>query len=231
MAHTCTCAHTHKHTHPWGRARPSLVFSSATQTHRWPFNYVGEEASSPHTWIWHPLLTEFAAKPGQATWRSPLYSSMNLVSLRRPGKKPPRLPDRKGIGKRPPAAPSSVMLGARQRARARAAVCGPDWSLSAKPGLRSTQASLPFTISQSMLRFMSIESIQLSHLSIPSPFALKLSQHQGLWLFPSNGQSTGASASVTVLPMNIRGCFPLGLTSLISLLSKGLSRVFSSTTV
>uniref|UniRef100_A0A3Q1MRH2 Rab effector Noc2 n=1 Tax=Bos taurus TaxID=9913 RepID=A0A3Q1MRH2_BOVIN len=61
----------------WARGR-------ATQTHRWPFNYVGEEASSPHTWIWHPLLTEFAAKPGQATWRSPLYSSMNLVSLRRP---------------------------------------------------------------------------------------------------------------------------------------------------
>ena len=93
-AHT----HTHKHTHPWGRARPSLVFS-AIQTHRWPFNYVGKEASGPHTWIWHPLLTEFAAKPGQVTWRSPLYPNVNLVSLCRPGKKPPRLPDHKGIGK------------------------------------------------------------------------------------------------------------------------------------
>ena len=45
----------------------------------------------------------------------------------------------------------------------------------------------------------------------------------------SDGQSIGASASV--LPMNIQGWFPLGLTVLISLVSKGLSRVFSSTTV
>ena len=47
--------------------------------------------------------------------------------------------------------------------------------------------------------------------------------------FASGGQSIGALASV--LPMNIQGWFPLGLTGLISLLSKGLSRVFSSTTV
>ena len=47
-------------------------------------------------------------------------------------------------------------------------------------------------------------------------------------LFTSGGQSIGALASV--LPMNIHGWFPLGLTGLISLLSKGLSRVFSSTT-
>ena len=46
------------------------------------------------------------------------------------------------------------------------------------------------------------------------------------WLFTSSGQSIGASASV--LPVNIQGWFPLGFTSLISLLSKGLSRVFSS---
>ena len=44
-------------------------------------------------------------------------------------------------------------------------------------------------------------------------------------LFASGGQSTGASASVSVLPMNIQDWFPLGLTGLISLLSKGLSRV------
>ena len=50
-------------------------------------------------------------------------------------------------------------------------------------------------------------------------------------LFASGGQSIGASASATVLPMNIQGRFPLGLTGFISLLSKGLSRVFSSTTV
>ena len=49
------------------------------------------------------------------------------------------------------------------------------------------------------------------------------------WLLPSDGQSIGTSA--LVLPMNIQGWFPLGLTGLISFLSKGFSRVFSSTTV
>ena len=49
-------------------------------------------------------------------------------------------------------------------------------------------------------------------------------------LFASDGQNTGASASAPVLPMNIQGWFPLGLTSLISFLSMGLSWVFSSTT-
>ena len=48
-------------------------------------------------------------------------------------------------------------------------------------------------------------------------------------LFTSGGQNIGASASV--LPMNIQGWFSLGLTGLISLLSKGLSRIFSNTTV
>ena len=51
------------------------------------------------------------------------------------------------------------------------------------------------------------------------------------WLFGSGGQSIGASASASVLPMNIQGWFPLGLIGLISLPSKGLSRVCSSTTV
>ena len=50
-------------------------------------------------------------------------------------------------------------------------------------------------------------------------------------LFTSSGQSTGASTSASVLPMNIQGWFPLGLTGLISLQSKGLSSVFSRTTV
>ena len=50
-------------------------------------------------------------------------------------------------------------------------------------------------------------------------------------LFTSDGQSIGASASASVLPMNIQGWFPLGLAGLISLQSKGLSRVFSNTTV
>ena len=50
------------------------------------------------------------------------------------------------------------------------------------------------------------------------------------WLFTSGGQSLRAWASASVLPMNIQGWFPLGGTGLI-LLSKGLSRVFSNTTV
>ena len=69
----------------------------------------------------------------------------------------------------------------------------------------------------------------------PSPQALDLSQHQGLFqssqLFTSGGQNIGALASTSVLPVNIQGWFPLQLTGLISLLPKGLSRVFSSTTV
>ena len=49
------------------------------------------------------------------------------------------------------------------------------------------------------------------------------------WLFTSSGQSIGVSASASGFPMNIQGWFPLGLASLISLLSRGLSRVCSST--
>ena len=51
------------------------------------------------------------------------------------------------------------------------------------------------------------------------------------WLFASGGQSFGVSASASVLPMNIQGWFPLGLIDLISLQSKGLSRVLFNTTV
>ena len=62
--------------------------------------------------------------------------------------------------------------------------------------------------------------------SFPASGSFQMSQ-----FFASGGQSIGASASVLVLPMNIQGWLPLGLTGLISLLSKGLSRVFSSTTI
>ena len=79
------------------------------------------------------------------------------------------------------------------------------------------------------------DAIQTFHpLSPSSPLALNFSQHQGLfqgWLFASGGQTIGASASALVLPMNIQHWFPLGLTGLIFLQSKGLSRVFSSTAV
>ena len=58
--------------------------------------------------------------------------------------------------------------------------------------------------------------------SVPASRSFPMSQ-----LFASGGQNIRASASASVLPMNIQSWFPLGLTGLISLLSKGLSRVFS----
>jgi len=79
------------------------------------------------------------------------------------------------------------------------------------------------------------DAIQTSHpLLPPSPPALNLSQHQGLFQWAnsvSGGQSIGLSASASVLPVNIQGRFPSELTGLISLLSKGVSRVFSSITI
>ena len=51
------------------------------------------------------------------------------------------------------------------------------------------------------------------------------------WFFPSGGESIGVSVSASVLPVSIQDWFPLELTSLISLKSKGFSRVFSNTTV
>ena len=68
----------------------------------------------------------------------------------------------------------------------------------------------------------------------PSPPAFSLSQNQSFPMsqfFAQGGQSIGVSTSASVLPMNIQDWVPLGWTGLISLLSKGLSRVFSNTTV
>ena len=76
------------------------------------------------------------------------------------------------------------------------------------------------TISSSVVPFS-------SHLqSFPASGSFPMSQ-----FFTSDGQSIGASASASVLPMNIQDWVPLGLTDWISLQSKGLSRVFSNTTV
>ena len=77
------------------------------------------------------------------------------------------------------------------------------------------------------------DAIQPSHpLSSSSPPAINLSQNQGLcqWVSSSH-QSIGVSASASVLPMNTQDWSPLGWTDWISMLSKGLSRVFSNTTV
>ena len=107
--------------------------------------------------------------------------------------------------------------------------------LFATPGTAALQAPLSSIISCSLLKFMSIEPVMLSnHLILCCPLLLNLSQHQGLFQWvdsASDDQTIGASTSASVLPMNIQGWFPLGLSGMNSLLSKGLSRVFSSTTV
>ena len=110
--------------------------------------------------------------------------------------------------------------------------------LFATPWTVACQASLLFTISWSLLKLMSIESMMpSSHLILCHPLLLLPSIFSSIISFPmsrlftSGGQSIGASASVLVLPMNIQSWFSLGLTSLISLLSKELSRIFSSTTI
>ena len=79
------------------------------------------------------------------------------------------------------------------------------------------------------------DAIQPSHPLIPFSSCLWSFPGAGSFpmsrLFASGGQSTGASTSASVLPMNIQGWSPLGLTRWISLQSKRLSRVFSNTTV
>ena len=76
------------------------------------------------------------------------------------------------------------------------------------------------TISSSVVPFSSCPQ------SFPALGSFQMSQ-----FFTSGGQSIGASASASVLPMNIQGWFPLGLPGLISLQSKGLSGIFSNITV
>ena len=106
------------------------------------------------------------------------------------------------------------------------------------PWTAACQASLSFTISRSLLKLMFIESVMPSnHFVICRPLLLLPSFFHSIrvfsknWLLSSSGQSIGASASASALPMNIQDWFPIGLTDLISLQSKGLSRVFPSTTV
>ena len=96
--------------------------------------------------------------------------------------------------------------------------------LSPTPGAYSVSCPLSWwchpTISSSVIPLS-------SHLqSLPASRSFPRSQ-----FFTSGGQSTGVSASASVLPVNIQEWFPLGGTGWISLQSKGLSRIFSNTTV
>ena len=109
--------------------------------------------------------------------------------------------------------------------------------LSATPWIATPQASLSITNSRSSLRLMSIESVMLSsHLilcrplfscpqSLPASESFPMSQ-----LFVWGGQSTGVSALASFLPKKSQG-WSSKWTGLISLQSKGLSGVFSNTTV
>ena len=119
---------------------------------------------------------------------------------------------------------------------------------SATSQTAAQQSSLSFTVSWSLLRFKSFESVILSShfilccllLLLPSIFpSIRVFSNELVLpirfpksqIFISNGQSIGASASASVLPMNIQDWFPLRLMGFISLQSKGLSRIFASTTV
>ena len=100
------------------------------------------------------------------------------------------------------------------------------------------RASLSFTISWSLLKLMSIESVMpFNHLVLCHSFLFLLLIFPSIRVFSNesalriSGQSTGASASASVPSKNIQDWFPWGLTGLTSLLSKGLSRVFSNTIV
>ena len=94
---------------------------------------------------------------------------------------------------------------------------------SATPGACSNSCPLSrwshSTITSSVLPFCCLQSF-------PASGSFPMSQ-----VFTSGGQSTGISASASILPMNIQDWFSLGWTSLISLQSKGLSRIFSNTTI
>ena len=110
--------------------------------------------------------------------------------------------------------------------------------LFATPWIAARQASLSITSSRSSPKIMSIESVMpSSHLilcrlllllppTLPGSETFPMSQ-----LFAWDGQSIGVSALASFLPKNTHGWSPLGWTGWISLQSKGLSRVFSNTTV
>ena len=109
--------------------------------------------------------------------------------------------------------------------------------LFAIPWTVAHQASLSITSSWNLLKLMSLKSVMPSnHLILCCPLLLpsifpSIRVFSKSQFFTSGGQRIEASTSASVLPINIQDWFPLGLTSWIFLQSKGLSRVFSNTTV
>ena len=107
---------------------------------------------------------------------------------------------------------------------------------SATPWTWAHQASLSITNSQNLPKLISIELVMsANHLILCHLLLLLPSIFPSIRIFSSESvlwiRWAGVSASASVLPMNIQGWFPLGLTGWISLQSKGLSRVFSNNTV
>ena len=104
-------------------------------------------------------------------------------------------------------------------------------------GLQHFRLPCPITNSMSLLKLMSIELVMpSSHLMLHCSLCLLPSIFPSIRVFSSESVVhirwvKGASASASFLPKNTQDWFPLGLTGLISLLSKGLWRVFSNTTV
>ena len=110
--------------------------------------------------------------------------------------------------------------------------------LYATPWIIARQASLSITNSRSSLKLTSIESVMpSSHLILCHPLLLlplippSIRVFSMSQVFTWSGQNIGVSALASVLPMNTQDWFPLEWTGWISLQSKGLSRVFSNTTV
>ena len=105
------------------------------------------------------------------------------------------------------------------------------------PRTEACQASLSITNSWSLLKHMSIESVMPSnHLILCRPLLLPPSIFPSIRVFSNESAlcmrwSIGVSVSTSVLPMNTHDWSPLGWTGWISLQSKGLSRLFSNTTV
>ena len=102
------------------------------------------------------------------------------------------------------------------------------------PWTAACQASLSITNSQSLFKFLRIELVMPSdHLTLrhPTPIFPSIRILPTSQFLASGRQSIGVSAPVSVPPMNTQDWSPLGWTGLISLQSKGLSRVFSNTTV
>ena len=135
---------------------------------------------------------------------------------------------------------ASVVTGGRGRGED---ICQAVWLLSlvrlfATPSTAACQASLSIANSWRLPKLISIKSVMPpNHLILCCPLLLLPSTFPRIRVFsmsqffPWGGQSIGTSTSASVLRMNIQDWFPLGWTGWISLLSKGLSRVFSSTTV